>query len=117
MDLQLRNAFAEGNWALVARLADRRTKGSDDPSYYQVCWPLAWTTDCFPASLGGYGTTIVWLTYRKETGTHIDQRLGSQVMRNFATGDSPREVRRPCSRRRAGQVGHGHQGSRHPRAL
>ena len=36
VDLQLRNAFADGNWPLVARLAERRAKMSDDPSYYEV---------------------------------------------------------------------------------
>lgn len=38
VDLQLRNAFAEGNWQLVTRLAERRAKTADDPAYYEVRW-------------------------------------------------------------------------------
>ena len=38
VDLQLRNAFQEGNWPTVVRLADRRLKSHRDP-YFEVRYP------------------------------------------------------------------------------
>lgn len=35
VDLQLQSAFAEGNWSVVARLADKRARTEKDP-YYEV---------------------------------------------------------------------------------
>lgn len=35
VDLQLQNAFSEGHWAAVIRLADKRAKSLKDP-YYEV---------------------------------------------------------------------------------
>jgi len=35
IDIQLQSAFEDGNWALVKRLADRRSKAAPDP-YLEV---------------------------------------------------------------------------------
>lgn len=35
VDVQLQNAFGDGNWATVVRLADKRAKATNDP-YFEV---------------------------------------------------------------------------------
>lgn len=40
VDLQLQTAWQEGNWAVTARLADKRAKALKDP-YYEVSRPVS----------------------------------------------------------------------------
>jgi N-terminal acetyltransferase B complex non-catalytic subunit len=40
VDLQLQSAYLEGNWGVVARLAEKRARAQND-QYFEVCLSLS----------------------------------------------------------------------------
>jgi hypothetical protein len=82
IDIQLANAYNEGNWASVIRLAEKRGKTMNDP-YYDVRCPGC---DTSTKSCGAPELCIHRLADR------FMPLLGTQIRRRIPTRQPPREI-------------------------